>query len=170
MTDPCADWERAAMARVTIIGLGNRMRGDDAAGLLAVDGLGRRPLPESMKVVEAPEDPVRIIDMLAETDTAIIVDAADMAAQPGTVRVFRSEEDWTSVATISSVHSVGLQQLLPMARKLGIDAKVVLVAVQASSWDFGEEISPEVLQHVTELEETALKEAYDALEDLDHRR
>ena len=169
MIDPRAGGQKAAMARVTIIGLGNRMRGDDAAGLLAVDGLRRRPLPDAIEVVEAPEDPVRIIDLLAETDAAIFVDAADMKAEPGTVRVFRRDEDWTSVATISSVHSVGVQQLLPMARMLGIDAKVVLVAVQAAQWDFGEQTSPQVLEQVTELEETALKEAYDALEDIDHR-
>ena len=157
------------MARVTIIGMGNRLRGDDAAGPLVVETLAGKDLPEGIAVAQAPEDPVRLIDMLADTDAAVFVDAADMEADPGTVKVFRRDEDWTAIQPLSSVHSVGIQQLLPMARRLGVTAPVVLVAVQAADWEFGREPTPAIMDHLEELGQTALKEACDALEGFDHR-
>ncbi len=157
------------MARVTIIGLGNRMRGDDAMGLLALDALAGQSLGDGIELAQAADDPIRLIDMLAETDAAIFMDAADMKAAPGTLRVFRDESEWTSVQPLSSIHSMGLQQIVPMARKLGIQTRVVLVAVQAADWSFGRQPSPQVLQQLTELKDTVLKEARDALEGIDHR-
>ncbi|MCD6499532.1 MAG: hydrogenase maturation protease [Deltaproteobacteria bacterium] len=147
------------MVQTRIIALGNRLRGDDAAGLLAADRLANTPIPAGAEVIEGPEDPVRLLDLLDGVDRIVILDAADMGLEPGSIRVLRDEADWANVRRHQSVHAVGIQDLVAMARKFGITSQVTLVAIQAASWKMGEGLSPAVMDALDRFKEIALKEA-----------
>jgi len=157
------------MAQTRIIALGNRLRGDDAAGLIAADRLASTPLPAGTEVTEGPEDPIRLLDLLGDADRVIILDAADMGLEPGTVRVLRNEADWAKVRRNQSVHGIGIQDLVAMARKLGITSQVILVAIQAASWKMGDTVSQPVMDALDQFKKIALKEASDAAQSSHHR-
>ena len=71
--------------------VGNRLRGDDAAGPLVCESLQGRV---SAKVIDAgtvPENFIRPV-ILARPENLLIVDAVDCGEAPGTARVFKSDE------------------------------------------------------------------------------
>ncbi len=156
--------------RVRIIGIGNWMRGDDAAGPKVVEAIASRELPEGVDVTLAPEDPIRLIDLLSGCGKAIIVDAALMDEQTGQVRVFRDEAEWSRVEPVSSTHSVDFQAVVPMARRLGIHTPCVLVAIQAERWGFGDPMTRQVEENLPTMLDAVLKEVDDEIQGPDHRR
>ena len=76
-------------SRVAIVGVGHEFCGDDAAGILLVRKLKRYKLNEPrLLVIEADQSPENFCGVLREflPDLVMIVDAAWMGKEPGTVR------------------------------------------------------------------------------------
>jgi hydrogenase maturation protease len=81
------------MTRILVAGIGNIFRGDDAFGVEVAQRLARRPLPDAVKVVDFG---IRGIDLtyalLDGYDAAILIDAAQRSAPPGTVSIIAPEQ------------------------------------------------------------------------------
>jgi hydrogenase maturation protease len=142
-----------------IIGLGNRLRCDDAVGPLVAERLASGELPAGVEVVESGGDPFILLDLIAGCGRAVIVDAAEMGCEPGTVKVLRNDEIPAVFRMHTSLHAVDLQDVLAMARKMGVTTKVSLVAVQVGDCGYSETLSPAVEKMFTEITNIALKEA-----------
>ena len=72
------------MGDTVVIGVGNRMRGDDAAGLVVIDRLTGR-LPADVRLVESAGDVTHLLDAWRDASRAIVVDAVVSGEEPGTV-------------------------------------------------------------------------------------
>ena len=142
-----------------IIGLGNRLRGDDAAGPLAAERAAAGVLPPGVEAVEAGGDPFSLLELITTCRRAVIVDAAEMGAAPGTVRVLRGAEIPAAWGFHTSLHAVDLLDVLAMARKLGRAAAVSLVAIQPGACGFGDALTPVIEGKIEEITAIALKEA-----------
>ena len=80
-------------------------------------------------------------------DLVIIVDAADMGEEPGTIQWIPEESiDGMSAST----HSLPLS-MLKRYLVLELNCVVSLLGIQANSNDVGERVSPQVLQAVDEI-------------------
>ena len=94
---------------IVIIGIGQTLRGDDGAGLAAVQ-LWQRIYPPSTDLpsvrVELAELPgLSLIDLFMGTDTAILVDAVRSGAKPGCIHLI-SESDLAAFESSSgSAHA-----------------------------------------------------------------
>jgi hydrogenase maturation protease len=107
-------------------------------------------------------DPVRYLDggtlsfSLAEEvathDRLIVVDAADTGSPPGTVCCYEGEEmDRFLARGGRSVHEVGLQDLLDMARLTdSFPSSRALVSIQPLRIDWGEDLSEPVAKALPE--------------------
>ena len=86
------------MNRILVAGIGNIFKGDDAFGGEVAQRLGRKPLPAGVKVVDFG---IRGIDLtyalLDGYDAAILVDAAQRGAVPGTVSIVAPEPPATEL-------------------------------------------------------------------------
>ena len=149
---------RNTLPRICIVGLGNPMRGDDALGPVAADyaramlehgsrdldiwACAGRSASRAVCVREDPGDPARLLDILEAHNGVVFLDAADMGAEPGAVRVFATPDEWIRLELPTSVHGLGLQELIPLAERMGICPEVRLVAVQAGHWVTGSPSSP----------------------------
>jgi hydrogenase maturation protease len=145
-----------------VIGLGNRLRGDDAVGPLVTDRLVSGGLPPGIEAVESGGDPLSLLDLISGCGRAVIVDAAEMGCEPGTVRLLRGAEIPAGFKMHTSLHAVDLQDVLAMARKMDVGTDVSLVAVQIGSCGYNEALSPQVEQKLSEITSIALKEAANA--------
>jgi hydrogenase maturation protease len=142
-----------------IIGLGNRLRGDDAIGpLVAERAAASGRLPAGVEAVEAGGDPLVLLDLLASCRRAVIVDAAEMAAPPGTVRVLDGGAIPAGFRLHTSLHAVDLPDVLAMAGRLGVAPRVTLLAVQPAACGHTEALSPDVERRLSEITSLALKE------------
>ena len=128
------------LMRCVVCGVGNRLRGDDAAGPVVVDEL-RKKLGDSEELlfVDCGSAPENFLDKVVGFGArrVIVVDAVAMGAEPGAVEV-------VDVSRIRGfLHSTHQLPLSLFIRYLEKDAgcEVVFVGVQPESVGFGSELS-----------------------------
>jgi hydrogenase 3 maturation protease len=133
--------------RVVVVGVGSRLRSDDAAGLEIVERLGALCLPGVFTVLgdTAPENVTGEIRRLAPTHV-LFVDAADLGEDPGSTRVFESADIG---GMTSSTHTLPLHVIADyLQREMG--CRVLFLGLQPKVLGFGETISAEVAAAVEE--------------------
>ena len=130
---------RRLSGRVVVVGVGNPLRGDDAAGCLVARRLQGTP---GVRVVEAEEVPESFVGDIAAAmpDVVALVDAVDLGAEPGAVAMLERERVATYAPT---THRMPLSLVMEVVqRRTGAD--VFLIAVQPLTLAFGAKVSPEV--------------------------
>ncbi len=122
----------------TVIGIGNRDRGDDAAGLLVTDRL-RTEAPPDVSVVQLQGDPMQMLEELLAADRAVIVDAVGPAGHPGRVHRF----DATGRPGLAgyrgrSTHGLGPSDVVQLALALGsLSKQTVVYGIEGQDFELG---------------------------------
>jgi hydrogenase maturation protease len=123
-----------ADATILVLGLGNRLLGDDAAGPLVVDrmGCGDPPADASVRWCDGGTMGLALLPEIEGASALIAVDAARFGALPGTVRVFEGAAmDVQLGGRRRSAHEVALGDLLAAAVLSGaLPERRALVAVE----------------------------------------
>ena len=104
-------------ADTVVIGLGNVILSDDGLGVHAVRRLRERyVLGEEVELIEGGTAGLLLLPHLADARRAILVDAIEAGAPPGTLTRLKGE-DWTSAFSIRMTpHEVALEDLLGAAQ------------------------------------------------------
>ena len=130
---------------VLILGIGNTLLSDEGIGVHVVERLrptlGQHPDLQLL-------DGGTLSFTLAEG--LIVVDAARMHSQPGTVRVFMDDEmDLYLVGNRQSVHEVSLTDLLDIARlSERLPRQRCLIGIEPKNLDWGDAPSPALLPSI----------------------
>ncbi|QSG10306.1 hydrogenase maturation protease [Halapricum desulfuricans] len=125
-----------------VIALGNPFRMDDGVGPMLLDRLGDRELPD-VELVDLGDPGFRLIHVLGDYSSVVIVDAVDFGAEPGTFEVFDPADTGTTPAERSS-HRTDVFELLEVADAVEGPTTVRVFGVQPESVDFGDELTDEV--------------------------
>ncbi len=136
-----------AARRVVVLGVGNTMKGDDAAGLIAAElleaGLAkRRADPGRARVIRAFDVPENFTGRIRAfgPDLVVLVDAALGKRRPGAV----FPVDVTKIAAEDlSTHKVPLSAFVRYLDE-DIGAKTLILGIQPSAVAFGGPVSPAV--------------------------
>ena len=129
-----------------IIGVGNRDRGDDGAGVAVVEALTGC----ATYVVDA--GALDMFNLWSETDDVVVVDAMRSGARPGTVRSFDVRETPLPGETFASTHSFGPAAGIELARALGrMPTSIEVIGIEAGDLTVGVNLSPPVVQAVHEV-------------------
>jgi len=139
--------------RVVVLGVGSRIRRDDAVGLAVIDRLkGRVPgFVELFDCETVPESFTGPIRKLAPSHL-LIIDAAELGLNPGEARLVNPE---SILEARFSTHALSLSVLSGyVASETG--AKVLLIGVQPEDVQFGVEMTPEVIQAADRLSQSIL--------------
>ena len=143
--------------KIAILGIGQELRGDDAAGVATARAL--RSLPSLQNHETQQSSAVLIIDAGPAVenftgtlrrfapDLVILVDAASMDASPGTIRWL----DWHTAGGLSAAtHSLPLSVFGNyLVEELG--CQVVLIGIQPSTTTLDTPLSPAVQRAVEEV-------------------
>jgi hydrogenase maturation protease len=146
-------------ARVVVIGVGNALRGDDAAGLAVAEEI-RGSAPNGVAVRVCEEEPTRLIDAFGDADVAFLVDAVSTGAPVGTVHRFdASEAPVPSLELRSSTHALGIGDALELARALGrLPRRTIVFGVEGSDFVARDGMTPAVAEGVARASATLLEE------------
>jgi hydrogenase maturation protease len=134
--------------KTLILGLGNPLITDDSVGLRVVEEL--KPLLADRDDVEVSEDywgGLRLMERMIGFDRAIVVDAIQTGASPGTIH--QLTPDGVATQRSASAHDVNFATALEFGRqaeaKLPKNADIRLVGVEAEDiLTFGECCTPAV--------------------------
>jgi len=145
---------------ILILGVGNLLRKDDGVGVQAVQRLQALPLPGGVKVVDGGAAGVGLLDMLEGYERAVIIDAAEMGLEPGSVVKFRPEATrFRSPDLRLSLHSADVAGALELARALGKPLpELAIIGVQPKDTGWGTEMSVEVLAEMRHIVDLVLEE------------
>lgn len=140
-------------ADTVVIGLGNVILSDDGLGVHAVRRLRERyMLGEEVELIEGGTGGLLLLPHLADARRAILVDAIDTGAPPGTLTRLEGE-DWTTAFSIRMTpHEVALEDLLGAAQLTGVwPEELVLLGVQPGLVTLGTELSAAVAAAIDQL-------------------
>jgi hydrogenase 3 maturation protease len=143
------DWKKSVTAgvkgrgRIVILGVGNPLKGDDAAGLLCAEALlkgipakDRRGV-KILRTYDVPENYTGIIRKFRPT-RVIIIDAALAGLKPGDIFVLEKEK--IAIEEISS-HKIPLMVLISYLEQ-SIGCRVTVIGIQAYDLSFGAPVNP----------------------------
>lgn len=135
-----------------ILGLGNRLRGDDAVGLVLAEALRPRLPPTTELRLMEQADPLELAHDLTEEDGPLLaIDCASMGLMPGEWRLFPWDEAVVGGGSAISTHGAGLPDALHLAAALGRKGKAWLFGVEPGSLDHVEGLSIEVERRLPEM-------------------
>jgi hydrogenase maturation protease len=128
-----------------VVCVGNRLRGDDAAGLEVARHL-HGTLPEEVAITEREGEPTALIDTWEGVDALWVVDAVSSGSEPGTVhRLDAGERPLPPDPFRASTHHMSLAETVELARALGrLPARTVVYGIEGGSFGIGEELTPAV--------------------------
>jgi hydrogenase maturation protease len=142
-----------------VIGIGNLLRRDDGAGILAARRL-RAALPSFMSVYESAADVSELLDLFARTDHVILIDA--VAGIPDGDILHQQRADLAlSKRSAASSHALSLAQILDLAHALAVLPRIVSVyGIGGSDFGIGEGVSDSVARGI----DTVVKQICAALQ------
>ena len=128
------------MTRTVVIGVGNRLRGDDWAGIAVAERLRDR-VPLGVEVVSCDEEPSRLIDAWAGADSVVLIDTVSSGAPAGTLHRFEAGDQAIPARTFrSSTHAIGIADTIELARALGrLPRRVRVYGIEAGGFATGAE-------------------------------
>ncbi len=125
--------------RLLIMGIGNRLRSDDAIGPLLIDRLQGKVTAKLLDAGDVSENYLGVIESV-QPEIILVADAVDFGGRPGEMVLLGLDQ--LSKAN-STTHSSSLH-LLFKALQLDPLPEILIIAIQPANIDFGESISPPV--------------------------
>jgi hydrogenase maturation protease len=147
--------------KTIILGLGNPLVSDDGVGLRVAEQLklllADRP---DLEVAEDYWGGLRLMERMIGFDRAIVIDAIQTGAAPGTIHLLTP--DGIPTQRSASAHDVNLSTALEFGRQAGVhlptNERILLLAVEAEDvLTFGEQCTPAVQAAIPAAVAAALK-------------
>ena len=135
--------ESGYRAWLALIGVGNRFRRDDAAGLEVAARL-RATHPPGCRILEEEGEPGSLIEGWALVKEALVVDAVSTGAEPGTLHRFdATAEPLPAELFRSSTHALGVADAVELARELDrLPARLAVYGIEGEDFETGEGAHP----------------------------
>ena len=137
------------MRPVLVLGIGNTLLSDEGVGVRVVEALATRCLPDSVELIDGGTAGADLVDLMADRETLLVIDAVDFDAPPGSVACCSPDELLPAEGEAISLHQLGLLESLRMAEILGCaPRRTRIIAIQPAVIAPGLELSAVVAEAV----------------------
>ncbi len=146
--------------KLLVMGVGNILWSDEGFGVRCADEFHRRyTLDNGSKVMDGGTLGMYLLETIEASEDLLIFDCADLAAEPGTLKVLEGNEIALWSTTKISAHQTGLNEVLALAQLQGkMPKRMAVVAVQpAELQDYGGSLTPKIQAAVPLALDAALK-------------
>jgi hydrogenase 3 maturation protease len=132
--------------KVLIIGIGNRLKGDDGVGSIIAEKLKEKIREENLFVIDAENAPENYTGKIKEIspELLLIIDAVDFNSYPGDFKIFEINE---IKDTTVSTHNFSISLLKKFIK---VD-EIYLLGIQPENISFGENLSERVKKSVEKI-------------------
>ncbi len=136
-----------------VIAVGNDLYGDDGVGNAVLQVLKQLPEMEKVELIDGATDALGLIDHFSGTDHVIIVDAAHMGEEPGTVRVFSKDEVKLKIKMDHlTVHGISLAETFDIAHTVdSLPKKLTIIGIEPKNLGISETLSDVVKKSIPEV-------------------
>lgn len=146
--------------RAVVLGIGNTILTDEAAGVRAVEMLEQRyRVPANVQVIDGGTSGMEMIEDLSNLDFLIVIDVVKTGAAPGTVVKIAGDEIPVFFRHKLSPHQIGLPDVLASLELLdSMPKEIVVLGVEPISLALGMEMTSTVAEKVPLLVDQAVAE------------
>ena len=147
--------------KTLILGMGNPIMGDDGVGIWAARALKDRFNEEEVTVMETSMAGLNLLELLADYDKAILIDA--IKTGEGEIgQIYRLEpEMFNDTRHAISTHGVDFSTALELGSRLGLTLprEIILFAVEVADVNtFSEKCTPKVEQIIPVVADMVIQE------------
>ena len=146
--------------RAVVLGIGNTILTDEAAGVRAVELLEQRyRMPDNVLVIDGGTSGMEMIEDLSDLDFLIVIDVVKTGAAPGTVVKIAGDEIPVFFRRKLSPHQIALPDVLASLELLdAMPKEIIVLGVEPISLELGMEMTDTVAAKVPLLVEMAVME------------
>ena len=146
--------------RAVVLGVGNIILSDEAAGVRAVEALQAGwLLPANVVAIDGGTSGMEMIEDLSDLDFLVVLDVVKTGAAPGTVVRIAGDEIPVFFRSKLSPHQIALPDVLASLELLGtLPREIVILGVEFISLELGMEMTPTVAAKVPVLAALAADE------------
>ncbi len=146
--------------RAVVLGIGNIILTDEAAGVRAVEMLERNyTIPDNVTVIDGGTSGMEMIEDLSNLDLLIIIDVVKTGAPAATVVKIAGAEIPIFFRHKLSPHQIGLPDVLASLELLdSLPREIVVLGVEPISLELGLEMTPAVAAQIPLLVDMAVGE------------
>ncbi len=146
--------------RITILGLGNILMGDDGFGVEFIVRFSKRyVLPDNVTVVDGGTAGLGLLDIVSSADYLIVIDAVKIDDHPGSLYRFTKQDMARYLPPPTSAHEVEFLDVLAMADLMGQCPPVLFLTVVPKKYDtMAVGISDIMMERFSDVERLLLEE------------
>lgn len=140
------------LTKIVVIGLGQELRGDDAAGIEVVRRWQREYATASrsdVNVIQSPLPGLALLDQLEGARTAILVDAVQ-GEVPGKMHILDAKDLAGFGKDSGSAHGWGVAETLDLAKQIGAELpeRVLILGIEGDAMELGAPMSAPVAEAI----------------------
>jgi hydrogenase maturation protease len=139
---------------ITLIGIGQPLRGDDGVGPEAVrrwsQDFPQTSSDPNIRTVIADTPGLNLLDYFQDADLVILVDAENSGNPAGSVHVHISLPEAGATPAEKTTHGIGVAGTIAIARNIGVrlPAHIIFIGIEGSRWEMGKDFSEPVRRAV----------------------
>ena len=146
---------------VMVIGLGNRLLGDEGLGLHIIDKLSQIFMSSNVSIIDCGCDLFSVMPYLNKPQKIVIIDAIRAGGKPGEIYRF----DYSKLATMKnetqSGHQIGtivVLRLLKSAYPVLADSEITVIGIEPKTLELGNNLSQEVKERIADVTRLVIEE------------
>ncbi|HEY3273023.1 MAG TPA: hydrogenase maturation protease [Methanocella sp.] len=135
------------MKKIVVLGVGNRLMGDDGFGPRVIEALEKRDIPSNVEVMDAGVGGMAILSWIEGADKVVIIDSVQTGNEPpGTVYRFTDKELPPSDMFMLSLHDLNLVDTINIGRIVQkMPDEIIILGVEVKRVaEFDDRLTPEV--------------------------
>jgi len=139
--------------KIGVIGVGNILLMDEGVGPKVVEILQKNyKFEPEIEIIDGGTLGLDLLPYIEKFKKILLIDIVDFHKEPGYIGILRGEEIPPYLKTKLSLHHVGVQDLLEIARLMGMmPEELVLVGIQPETIDMGLDLSDTIADKINEL-------------------
>jgi len=156
---PVTDIDPQSRRPALVLGLGNILLRDEGVGVRVIEALKELDMPPNVELCDGGTAGADLLDVLADREKVIVIDAVAGELPPGAVVRLTAEDLAPAREPSVSLHDFGLAETLALTRQIKAEPKeIVIIGVRPHIVECGLELAPETRLLVPRIVDLVLRE------------
>lgn len=150
-----------SLRQTLIVGVGNRLLGDEGIGPHIADHLSRLSMPPGVGVLDCGCDLLNLVSYIDEPRKIVLVDAIRAGGKPGQIHKFGFSDLEAVQVRTQSAHQVQVVDALRLLRQVHpclADCEIIVIGIEPKAVELNTDLSTEVTESIAELTRLVLEE------------
>lgn len=146
---------------ILIVGVGNRLLGDEGAGLHIIDRLSEIPIPSHVDVVDCGCDLLSLASYANKPQKIIVIDAIRAGGRPGRAYRFDYAELGAKQSRMGPAHQLKTLEIFELLKRVYPDmcnCQITLIGVEPQTIGLSTDLSKEVRDSLADITRLVLQE------------